>query len=85
MLMLNSVVLGPRSIERNTTVKGVLVGQARVRPGVEFLVEGVVTGDVIVERGGSAEIRGTVNGRVLNHGGTVKVLGITSGVVEYAV
>lgn len=48
---------------------------ARVKSGGSLLVSGMVNGDVTVELGGLADIRGSVNGAVINNGGTAEIHG----------
>jgi hypothetical protein len=51
---------------------------ARVKSDGSLDVSGMVNGDVTVERGGYAVVRGSVNGAVVNNGGTVEIHGMVS-------
>lgn len=82
MRLLSGVVLGPRPIEMDSDLKGMIIGMATVRTGVQLIVKGVVTGDLILEPGSRAEIDGTVIGTVRNHGGTLEVRGTIGGLEE---
>lgn len=82
MRMLNGVVLGPRPIETDSDLKGMIIGVATVKPGIQLFVHGVVTGDLILERGAHAEIDGIVMGTVFNRGGTVDIRGAVGGLEE---
>jgi hypothetical protein len=42
---------------------------------VKFDLDGTVTGDVVVEAGAAVNIRGTVQGAVVNNAGWVSVFG----------
>lgn len=75
MRMLTGVVLGPRTIEADTDVKGMIIGMATVRPGVELIVRGVVTGDIVLEPGSRLSVDGDVLGTIYDQGGTVDVRG----------
>lgn len=82
MRMLNGVVLGPRPIETDSDLKGMIIGMATVRSGVHLLVKGIVTGDLVLEPGSSARIEGQVIGIVRNNGGRLDVDGVIGGLEE---
>ncbi len=84
MRMMSGVVLGPRPIDTDSDLKGMIIGMATVKTGVRLLVKGVVTGDLILEPGSWAEIDGVVIGMVRNNGGTLAVRGKIGGLEENA-
>lgn len=84
MRMLNGVVLGPRPIETDSDLKGIIIGVATVKPGIQLIVRGVVTGDLFLEQGAHAKIDGIVMGTVFNRGGTVDIRGAVGGLEEAA-
>jgi len=64
-------------VTRSERVDKVIPG-ARVKSGGALDVSGMVNGDVTVERGAYAVVRGSVNGAVVNNGGTVEIHGMVS-------
>lgn len=82
MRKLNGVVLGPRPIDVDCDLNGMIIGVATVQPGVKLVIRGVITGDLILEAGSIAEIDGVVMGTVFNRGGSLDVRGRIGGLEE---
>jgi hypothetical protein len=85
MQMLSGVVLGPRPIEADSDLKGMIIGTATVKSGVRLLIKGVVTGDLVMEPGSYADVQGVVIGTVRNNGGVLNVDGIVGGLEDTTV
>ena len=76
----NGVAVGDCGPMKFRTVTGIehedkVIPGARVMSGGSFVLSGVSNGDLTVDRGGSAVVSGTVNGSVINNGGTVEIRG----------
>ena len=51
----------------------------RVEAGARVSFTGIITGDVVVETGGTAWVRGRIDGSVRVHGGTAEIDGLVRG------
>ena len=66
---------GPLTLDRHTSLHGMVVGDVTVPAGIRLDHHGLITGDLVVEATGAAVVHGMVAGAVINTGGTVQVFG----------
>ena len=66
---------GPLTLERHTSLHGMVMGDVTVPAGIRLDHHGLITGDLVVEATGAAVVHGMVAGAVINAGGTVQVFG----------
>ena len=69
-----------RTLRRDAEVRDMLISSLVVPVGVFFKLSGVMIGDLIVDPGGAASVHGTVNGTIINLGGTVELFGAADGI-----
>ena len=66
---------GPLTLDRHTSLHGMVEGDVTVPAGIRLDHHGLITGDLVVEATGAAVVHGMVAGTVINTGGTVQVFG----------
>jgi hypothetical protein len=70
---------GDVDVSEDTEIRGVVAGAVSVRPNVSLQLFGMVGGGLTLEKGGRVELRGTVLGDIVNHGGVLEVYGMVNG------
>jgi cytoskeletal protein CcmA (bactofilin family) len=81
MRRVDGKLLGPVVIHEDTDFHGMIDGEARVGPGVTFLVHGMIAGDLRIERDATVELRGMVAGSAFNRGKLI-IYGVVRGLVH---
>ena len=69
---------GDLRVDHDGDVNGIVSGSVTIAAGCRAAVSGIVSDDLIVEEGGVVEMSGILSGRVINHGGQVRVTGVVS-------
>jgi len=73
---------GPVTLDRHTSLHGMVVGDLIVPAGVRLDHHGMITGGLTVEPGGVAVVHGMVVGAIANRGGTVQVFGMVGAISD---
>ncbi len=82
MRIIGDKVQGPHTVEEDTTLHGMIDGDAIVPSVRTLIVHGMITGDLRAERDSVVEIHGMVVGSVINRGGQVKVFGMVGAIID---
>ncbi len=70
-------------VSEDTTLHGMIVGNVTVQNGVVFDLHGMLIGDLIAKMKSCIYIRGTLNGDIYNHEGSIDIYGIVNGAIIY--
>ncbi|MGA2332023.1 MAG: hypothetical protein ABSG75_09705 [Syntrophales bacterium] len=68
----NSGSKGNIKVSSYVSESGIIKG-ARVLHGCTLLLSGICDGDIVVSKSGKLIVMGTVNGTIINNGGTVEI------------
>ena len=73
------IVKGDYVAASDRSFEGIVKGNIHIAPGVSLRFKGKCKKDVVVEKDASLDLKGIVDGRVLNRGGHVNFKGIIKG------
>jgi hypothetical protein len=74
MREITGVVKNDLLIVEDTEITGIVDGLVRVE-NARLVTRGIITGNLVVNAGSVVDLRGMVNGDVINNGGTLRVTG----------
>ena len=81
MRLFNDKIEGNTSINEDTQLNGMIVGDTTVLENTMFELNGMIVGNLIIKKSSTVYLYGTVTRDVVNEGGRLEVFGTVNGKV----
>ena len=79
MIEISKKIEGNVVIEKDTNLRGMIVGNVEVLDGATLYLRGSLNGRLYIYEGAKVLLYGTNNGDVINDGGILEVFGVING------